>query len=161
MVRMKRHQSLAEHSYGVALYAARMASRLHGAAALTPEDWGQLYMWALLHDVSELDYGDVPTVTKKKFSNIDCDGEFWAERGIAEPGKHVDDEIKKLVKLADIFEAWRHYDEYGYGDTNHGQAITEQLRMSLRGKAYGLFFRGQHVWPIIQGLANECGLKLG
>lgn len=158
MVRMHRPQSLAEHSYRVALYAARMATGLHGTAVLASHEWAQLYMWALLHDAEELDYGDTPTVTKKKFVCPDFQYEFWGERGSPAPDRFISPDVKALVKVADILEAVLHYEEYGYDDTNHGLPIKLQLMQSLENYAMKLEIKGQLIWPTVQAILSESGI---
>jgi 5'-deoxynucleotidase YfbR-like HD superfamily hydrolase len=103
IIRTIRQQSVAEHTFYVALYAEQLARRMEWAG-----DHAALMRYALYHDVAECFTSDVPGPVKHRA----MDAEKWAgmERaGVRERfGKDVeeiiygaDDEIRAIVKVAD------------------------------------------------------------
>lgn len=112
-----RPQKLAEHSFRVTLTAVKMMYAYNDwlvprgieslpVAALELE----IYRYGLLHEVSELDFGDVPSHVKNKIlerHNVDwnaiAEQEHWAARGldhVQEPTKLA----KAFVSIADTLE---------------------------------------------------------
>lgn len=88
IVRTIRSQSVAEHSFFVAVYAAKLWEELEGGQA--PPD---IFMYALTHDYSEIHSGDIPSPYKKRFVND-------PSSAVEVPAK-----IAHYVKLADLIEA--------------------------------------------------------
>lgn len=113
-----KEQSVAEHSFGVAVIAMELATfRPH------PEAWlGRVAMWALHHDAAESYTGDLPSPFKKRFEDV---GKYEMEvcPWMVEAKLSTDEEIRVVVKLADTIEAlawinkwapnakWRHPDQ--------------------------------------------------
>src|SRR5690606_20843295 len=58
IVRVLKGQSVAEHSFNVALIALELADRLK-------VDRGEVLHYAILHDLPEVLTGDIPTPTKR------------------------------------------------------------------------------------------------
>lgn len=103
-----RDQSVAEHSYGVAMIALELADHwAEGAAAI---DYEKLLVYALHHDVDEVFTGDIPSPFKRKLRTecpesiqvLDCSDH-----------KTSDVVIKNIVKAADYIEAAYFLAEYG------------------------------------------------
>ena len=63
-----RYPSVAEHSGFVALYAREIASRVY--PSLSAEDQVLLYELALMHDLSELVTGDMPSPIKCQLKTV-------------------------------------------------------------------------------------------
>jgi 5'-deoxynucleotidase YfbR-like HD superfamily hydrolase len=103
IVRTIQQQSVAEHSFRVALIADRLAI-LWTLGAVTEDGWRRfaIQRYALLHDQYESFTGDLPTPAGKRIDKAEVEGYF---------GKCVneqmayDDEIKAIVKAADYAEA--------------------------------------------------------
>ena len=119
MIEVKRTQNIAEHSYLVALLAAKMSTLL--TRPLSAQERVDLYEGALLHDVSEIEYGDIPTPTKRFLVErglgffIDMmEAMFWEKRGsLAVPTGTASQVVKHLVRLADLTEAASFYSKEG------------------------------------------------
>ena len=67
-VNCHRYPSVAEHSCLVALYAREIASRVY--PDLSAEDQVLLYELALMHDLSEVVTGDMPSPIKRQLKNV-------------------------------------------------------------------------------------------
>lgn len=132
IVQVAREQTLAEHSYCVAILAGALASRMK---------WGEfdhdtvklrLLNWALNHDLIEVRTGDMPTPFKKALEQV-------AGPGVVEKAETLIDndeggkmrlirgtQIEMVVKLADLLEAIKFLGENGLGD--HASSVLEGIR---------------------------------
>ena len=72
-VNCHRYPSVAEHSCLVALYAREIASRVY--PSLSAEDQVLLYELALMHDLSEVVTGDMPSPIKRQLKTVFPPGE--------------------------------------------------------------------------------------
>jgi hypothetical protein len=72
-VNCHRYPSVAEHSCLVALYAREIASRVY--PDLSAEDQVLLYELSLMHDLSEVVTGDMPSPIKRQLKNVFPAGE--------------------------------------------------------------------------------------
>lgn len=123
MIRVKREQNLAEHSYMVALIAGKLSEVL--GQPLTEKEERDVLKLSLLHDIPEVEYGDIPTPTKKKLAEIGMgdvygvlEAHFWYSRGAkSSPEFHASKRVRDLVRLADMMEATMFYNEEGDDDT--------------------------------------------
>lgn len=119
MIETRRKQHVGEHSYMVALIAAKLASALN--LPLTPDERVDMYEGCLLHDVPELKWGDMPTPTKKFLIAQGLawvlelmEALFWEERGAKRlPLSTATSRVKALVRLADLVEAYTFYQKEG------------------------------------------------
>lgn len=131
MIRVKRTQTLAEHSFNVALLAGKIASLMKCHA----EIMGEVLQFALLHDIHETEYGDMPTPAKKfvrsRNSNIltEMEDHFWLSRGAVPLGSYSE-VVPRIVKLADMTEAYLFYRVEGDDDK-----ITNRLRRDMHSYA--------------------------
>ncbi len=95
IIRTEQQQSVAEHSYYVALYAAMIYDMIDA-----PQCDAEEVLWhALVHDIDELVTGDIPSPVKNGIEAPDA--HVLAGIGPATTNK----EVLKIVKLADILEA--------------------------------------------------------
>jgi hypothetical protein len=99
-----RSQTVAEHSHQVALLA------LHLAPNLSAETAAQTMFWALVHDMHEVSFGDIPFPAKVLMASMGCEVDsicqdsFWG--GAADnPGRYMPDLVLDLVDVADALEA--------------------------------------------------------
>ena len=67
-VNCHRYPSVAEHSCLVALYAREIASRVY--PSLSAEDQVLLYELSLMHDLSEVVTGDMPSPIKRQLKTV-------------------------------------------------------------------------------------------
>lgn len=114
-VNCHRYPSIAEHSCLVALYAREIAARV--CPNLEASQQVLLYELALLHDLSEIVTGDMPSPIKRALrehfkgqpSPVD-----ELERAICPDAAEREDQAKlpeqsylwRILKLADILDAW-------------------------------------------------------
>lgn len=133
ILRINRRQSVAEHSFYVALYSAEIAKFIGWTG---PYD--QLMLHALTHDLDEIVTGDINSPTKKAMSKeARLDFEYWVGKkmcersdpsgawALSDPGEQV----RAIVKLADIVEGLLYLgDERSQGNTNVGNMETYMWR---------------------------------
>lgn len=124
-----RPQSVAEHSYRVAVIAMAIASPLqHGS----PWELLDLITWALEHDGPEAKTGDVPSPLKSALGremlyNFEKQICPWYEKPPANSLAHV------VVGLADTIEALSWIKHYGHGfrDRFDDEQIEHQLQRRI------------------------------
>lgn len=132
IVNAVREQSLAEHSFNVAIIAMELAERLGF------EQWSdRVAVVALLHDIDEVVEGDIPASAKPR--------KEW------EPGKWTPE---KIVKVADVMEAYVWITENGLGGNG-------MYAVDFMSKAYADVINGQNDWAkdVIQRLLDD--IKFG
>lgn len=116
MVRTIRPQSIAEHSYRVALlatYFCRVLAEELLPGGLRDQLLGREFQfevldYALIHDIDESMTGDIPSPVKAAAGpglKEELDGLFWGSRPVPAPAP----EVRWMVKLADIVEGYLFY----------------------------------------------------
>lgn len=120
MVDTLKSQSLAEHAFNVASYAAFLADRRG-----TPK---KEVLWAALyHDISEVMTGDLVPVLKRV---IKYDDPIEAKLTyMGEPTATKNEEIHEIVKLADMVDAVHFLHLYGVG--KHAEEIRGKMLASI------------------------------
>lgn len=118
MVRTKRQQSVAEHSFRVAVIAAKIA---HYAGDC---DVDTVFMAAAMHDVSEAVTGDIPSHVKKAVMaktgvSIDDLGDYWFHST----------SISWIIKAADMIETIAWLTDNADGD--HAHQVLRDVRANL------------------------------
>lgn len=116
MVRTKRTQNLAEHSFNVAVIAAAIAEELR----LTREEINQITYIALTHDLDEVFTGDVPSHTKAALRERGTD---WSVLEGNFPVDHTKNS-HWIVKIADVVESIRFLRWNGEGP--HAMEVLQQ-----------------------------------
>jgi hypothetical protein len=104
IARMNRTQSVAEHSYNVAMIAGAIVDAI---PSNVKSNGLREYVinWALVHDLPEVYTGDIPTPMKKYISEgVDAMEEAMFPL-YAEMKRHKSDEVSAICKAADIMEA--------------------------------------------------------
>lgn len=124
MVRMRDQQSVAEHSYNVAMLTIRMLRHLDrdGAYDISPEEQLAVMEWALCHDIHEIEHGDVPSPSAVNRDEVE--GIFWTHRG-REFGPSF--EARNFVSLMDKVEAYIYFIHHGYDGYRNGEMISGYL----------------------------------
>ena len=132
-VNCHRYPSVAEHSCLVALYAREIASRVY--PDLSAEDQVLLYELALMHDLSEIVTGDMPSPIKRQLKNVFPSGESPIDKLEASicPDAAFREQIAKTershiyfcMKLSDILDAMVLIKQEGKG---HVAKLIEQER---------------------------------
>lgn len=99
IVRTIQQQSVAEHSYFVALYTMELIDFFdfpHPLEALS---------YALLHDLPEVLTGDVPSIARRKMTKQDRRDEVHDMRDHFDVDISAAENTRHLVKVADMMEA--------------------------------------------------------
>lgn len=125
MIRMGDKQSVAEHSYNVAMLTIKMLRDLDrdGAYGITAEEQLSVLEWALCHDIHEIEHGDVPSpsgVDRGSTEDI-----FWNKRQ-REVGPSF--EAQNFVCLMDKVEAYIYFHHHGFDGKRGDEYISDYLR---------------------------------
>lgn len=96
-----RPQDVAQHSYGVAWLCWALSGCVPSATLL---------MAALVHDVAEYSTGDMPAMTKRVLNGAldELEHSVLKQHGLGTVGLGLTLEERRILKLADILEGWRH-----------------------------------------------------
>jgi 5'-deoxynucleotidase YfbR-like HD superfamily hydrolase len=135
IVQVAREQTLAEHSFAVAVIAGSLAAAVRWPGLLDRPKQLQLLQWSLSHDLIEVRTGDMPTPFKRCLEQV-------GGPGIVEKAEDVVDrehmgayrlikgtEVEVLVKLADQIEAIYFLQDNGIGA--HAKQVLDGLRRIL------------------------------
>lgn len=125
MIRMSDKQSVAEHSYNVAMLTIKMLRDLDrdGTYGITAEEQLAVLEWALCHDIHEIEHGDVPSpsgVDRGRTEHV-----FWNKRR-REVGPSL--ESMNFVCLMDKVEAYIYFHHHGFDGKRDGKHISDYLR---------------------------------
>lgn len=131
ILRVNRRQSVAEHSFYVALYAAEIAHAIYWDGSFE-----QLMLHSLTHDLDEIVTGDINSPTKRAMDpGMRAQLAAWTDKkmreraqpdsawAIADPGEQA----KIIVKLADMVEGIL----YLADERSSGNGNTKPLEMYL------------------------------
>ena len=122
IVEISRPQSVAEHSYNVAMIALSIAEK-NGYGI----DFGELLEWALTHDLTELVTGDVPTPHKSKLLRPEAEEEMFPKFASEKAG--TSQEVREIVKVADLLDAYQFADKFMVDSRRVGILITMMERL--------------------------------
>lgn len=154
-------QSIAEHSYLVAMIAMHLHEELDPLHETSPMETG---IYALFHDAAEIRTGDIPTPAKK----------FMRER-MCGPGDDVLDRMEAVllprvpfmpgepstmtlncVKMADVIEAAHWISENGTG--RHAGLVAQKCWQKVKELVHEYDTYGQFRW---YGAVNKVLMALG
>lgn len=119
------HQNVAEHSFHVAHIALWVVQQLKWAVAV---DVADILYYALIHDEMEAITGDTPSPANAEHmpNKATYENEHLMGKAPATPG------IKRLLKLADLLEAWLFVlEEKQMGNTGL-QMVEESIIMRIK-----------------------------
>jgi 5'-deoxynucleotidase YfbR-like HD superfamily hydrolase len=133
VIATSRHQSVAEHSYRVAVISIELLARL---GVLDLDSKFQTVAWALVHDWPETLTGDIDGKFKRMFPDIhdslrrveNLTFPEYARMGAQTPVK-----LRQIVKVADYIEALTFIQEFGAGQ--RAQAVFDELTEILYSEA--------------------------
>lgn len=161
MVNTTRQQTVAEHSFNVALIALDLTElieeHIHDFEAL-PEE---VIYFALHHDLLEVHTGDIPTPTKNAIMHM-CDRGMYNDwEKSLDPDIHADlnvfcgATVRRIIKCADVIEAVWFLNQYGMG--NHAISVKTGLRQKLPELAKDILPQHGHV---VVGIVEELCERL-
>lgn len=133
IVNTSRQQTIAEHSFNVAMIAQYLAELTDWNGVFHSSEVLQLQSWALLHDIVEIYTGDIPTPFKRALEKhgakiSDAEEEFLKEYGGA--AREAEQSIfGVIVKFADMLEAIWFLKDHGIGD--HASKVLSGLYENL------------------------------
>ncbi len=137
IVETTKKQSLAEHSFNVAMIARAMCKALG-----IPDE--KVIKAALEHDLDEIHTGDIPTPTKQRMIGFGFDPDTMLSGA---KNKGQDAEVDQIVAMADIIEAAWFISEY-YAD-RHGKVVASLVHDRMVSEVRGDFHigtAGMAVW---------------
>jgi 5'-deoxynucleotidase len=159
IVQTSREQTLAEHSFAVAVIAGTLAAAMQYKGLMHHSLQLRLLQHALAHDLIEVRTGDMPTPFKRFLEKA-------GGVGIVEKAEDLVDsdhtgamrqvegsEIETIVKLADQIEAIYFLQDNGVGA--HAKTVLDGLRMNLSVAVNS----AEKAWPAMQvreGVRKVC-----
>lgn len=138
IVNVSRTQSLAEHSFNVAMLAREIATRMKMLSIVA-----DVVDWALIHDLPEIATGDIASPLKVYMRNLGVDrvdkleSEISAEYRIAKNAVK-NTTIADIVKLADLIDGIRYLELYANKSCIHARETLIGLRGKLQSKVADL-----------------------
>lgn len=128
-VPVSKPQSVAEHSWAVAIIALRLAdvAEKNGEWLVGEVNRGALAIAALYHDAPEVFTGDISTPTKMYLKRIPDVTEALDELENTAGDEYIESKLWKggraddILKLADLYESWLYLREYGVGNYTYRQ----------------------------------------
>lgn len=124
IIDMLKQQSIAEHSYNVAMFATILIDsfprELRKYKSITIQ-------WALLHDITEVKTGDIPTPLKYEINSSIKEAELSMFPGVSAAKKFMEENWPiplKIIRVADCLDALFFAGKYCI-DANKDQIIRE------------------------------------
>lgn len=117
LVNVSRRQTVAEHSFNVAMIAKAIAEEMEGY--ISPDKIAKLTSYALVHDLDEVITGDIPTPTKQRVRDK------GVEINDLMNTSPVPDLYKRIIKMADYIDALWYLAENGVG--RHAERVEEEV----------------------------------
>lgn len=135
-----RDQSVAEHSFNVAIIAK------HLAEAVTGMRMGEVLEYALIHDMDEVFTGDIASSFKRQLkAQFPPVAAAFGQPVAASP------EVKAIVKLADMMEAMHYLNEFG------GSRLAMDIKEDIF-RNYTLALNDPNLPPLAKSAAIKSGL---
>jgi len=102
IVEMSRQQSVAEHSFNVAIISDAICQK----SSIDPTETANIISWALAHDLPEVVTGDIPSTVKHRHFKLfkDIESEMFPVWYDLELGIHSN-KFHLVVKVADFIDA--------------------------------------------------------
>ena len=133
IIEMSRDQSVAEHSYNVAMIGAAIV----GHMGYVPNSVkSQVIEWSLSHDLTELVSGDIPTPMKSYLGSTIEDMERGMFPKFMEHKDGVSDLVYGIVKAADFIDAIQFARKFCVDSRK--EEIIEEMLLKLESHIKGL-----------------------
>lgn len=116
---MNRDQSVAEHSFNVAMIAIELIEDLDD-----DDLYGAVVVYSLFHDMDEVLSGDIPSPFKRKLRN-QCPEVI----PVLDGQPLANDMVRNIVKLADLLEALYYCREFG--GSRSAEEVEEDVQRKL------------------------------
>jgi 5'-deoxynucleotidase len=133
IVSTARVQTVAEHSFNVAMVAEKLAEAIGWDITINSDNFLKLQTWALMHDIPEVFTGDLPTPFKRELKRQGVDVEAVEDELAPGYGDLAEaaccTEYGMIVKLADMMEAIWFLSENGLGV--HARKVLQGLYDNL------------------------------
>lgn len=121
IVTTSRDESIAEHSFLVALLASEIAER----ATLSTTERNHVVLDAMYHDMHEVQIGDIPTPAKKKgYVTVHFPTEANIEKWSPYSAK-----TEEVVSYADLIQSWWFISQWGTG--RHAEEVARHVYLRL------------------------------
>lgn len=167
IVQTHREQTVAEHSYAVAVIAGSLAAAMRWNGLLHDGQRLRLLQWAMSHDMMEAKTGDMPTPFKRALEAVGGAGivdkaEDWVDRDTAAAYRSIKGtEVEMIVKLADQIEAIFFLQDNGYGQ--HAIEVLDGLRHILSSMVNDIApkFPELHVREAVRQVCQEVNIHGG
>lgn len=124
IVRHHSRQSVAEHSFNVAVIAHEIIKRHPKLEGIRLEN---VLLYAVHHDLEECRTGNLPITIKERLPRDEYGGDFVYEGETFKPGVTMDE--LRIVKLADMIDACAWISIHGLG--SHAGSVTLWLKERL------------------------------
>lgn len=133
IVNTSRQQTIAEHSFNVAIISSRLSELFDWNGLMHHSEAMRLQSWSLLHDIVEIYTGDMPTPFKRALERhganiLAAEEDFLKKYG----GMARDAESKEygmIVKFGDLLEAIWFLKDHGIGE--HAKQVLSGLYDNL------------------------------
>lgn len=149
IVQVRREQTLAEHSFAVAVIAGSLANKMRFDALADPRVALELLLTSLTHDLPEVKTGDTPTPFKRALEAVSYPG--VVEKAEAHLGlvpdpdsRSVSPECAMIVKLADLIEAVFFLRDNAIG--RHAYKVLSGIQSNLEQEVQ----RADREWPLMR-----------
>jgi 5'-deoxynucleotidase len=135
IVQTARNQTVAEHSFNVAVIAGSLAAAMHWPGLLQNSHKLELLQWALSHDMIEAVTGDIPTPFKKRLNEaagmdvVSGAEDLVDSEQMAQYRKIKGTVVESIVKIADLIEAIYFLSDNGIGA--HASSVVGLLSHQL------------------------------
>lgn len=135
-----RTQSVAEHSYNVAMIARAVLQAIcsNGLAGITNYEalLPKVLQWALIHDLPEVVLGDTVTITKRQAPEAFAAMEKRVDPNAYDFKSALPEIVIDVVKIADLLDAINHLNGYPHDDQHRAvlpqvESIKQALFASL------------------------------
>jgi hypothetical protein len=146
-VHLSHQQSLAEHSFNVAVLALELAESVFGE--VTPKIKAEILEYSLLHDIDEVITGDIPTPTKNRLAEMCSTVNDVIAHEAKAIARDVDPDVVIIVKVADMIEGTFHVKQHCCGihaeqvsnfcDINLGNSLADMRNEDLSRAALDLW----------------------
>lgn len=168
IVQVCREQTLAEHSFNVATLSGALAARMRWPGLMDNTKKLKLMHWAMMHDLIEVNTGDIPTPFKSKIR------EAAGNAGVLEDAESLVDnehmghyraikgtEVEMIVDLADVIEAIFFLQDNGIG--LHAKKALDGIRVSLADlvNRYEAQYPELDIRTSVRGVCNDIGIMGG